>query len=117
MRFSLTSSVDFFEQVGLVDLIRQLEDDQAGLAGLLVFLDLDPGAHVDLAAAGGIGLADAGGAVDAGGGSGNPARQVRIRPSRSICGSSIIATQALTTSTRLCGGYVVAMPTAIPVSR
>ncbi len=65
---------DFFQQMRLVDLVRQLEDDQAGLAGLLVLLDLDPGAHVDLAAAGGVGLADAGGAVDAGGG-----REIRPR--------------------------------------
>ena len=37
-----------------------------------------------------------------------------ISPARSISGSSIIATRASQTSPRLCGGMLVAMPTAIP---
>ena len=38
----------------------------------------------------------------------------RISPSTSIVGSSIVATTASMTSPRLCGGMLVAMPTAMP---
>ena len=38
-----------------------------------------------------------------------------IRPFTSMSGSSIMATSAATISRRLCGGMLVAMPTAMPV--
>src|SRR5690606_27124394 len=61
-------------QPRLVHLVGQLGDDDGDTAGLLVFLDVGAGAHVDAAAPGGVGLGDAARAVDDAGG-----REIRAR--------------------------------------
>ncbi len=58
---------DLLQQTGLVDLIRQLGDDDA-LAAALHLLHLGTGAHVDTAAARMVGLMNAGSTVDNTGG-------------------------------------------------
>ena len=58
---------DFLDQARLVDLIGQLADDDARQIGIGVF-DVSTGPYVDTAAAGTVGLANAGGAVDDAGG-------------------------------------------------
>ena len=65
---------DPLDQVLLVDLIRDLGDDQRDLVALLVGLDLRLGAHLNGAAAGGIRLDDAVAAEDEAAG-----REVRAR--------------------------------------
>ena len=55
---------DLLDQLGLVDLVGQLGDDQGFGLGALVLLDRHPRPHPDDAAAGGEGLPDARPAVD-----------------------------------------------------
>ena len=112
--FFLHQLGDLFEQVGLVHLVRQLGDDDGLTAVLLVSLDRGARAHVHPPAAGAISLADT---LDAG----DDRRGREIRPgmcrisaSMSVSGLSMSARQALMTSFRLCGGMLVAIPTAMP---
>ena len=62
---------DLHGQVVRVHLVRQLGDDQAGAAPV-VLLDLDDGAHGDRAAAGAVGVLDAAAADDLARRSGSP---------------------------------------------
>ena len=105
---------DALDHRRLVHLIGNLGDDDR-LAVLAQLLDLDLAAHDDRAAAGVVGGADAGAAEDDAAG-----REIRARHDLDQLvdarapGSSISAMQASITSPRLCGGMLVAMPTAMP---
>ena len=66
---------DFLDQARLIDLIGQFGDDDARLVAVGIF-DLGTGAHIDAAAPGAVGLADAGCAVDDAGGRKIGARNV-----------------------------------------
>ena len=55
---------DLLDQAGLVQLIRQLGDDDGIAIGLVVVLDLVAGTNIDTTTAGTVGLNDAGTAVD-----------------------------------------------------
>ena len=55
---------DFHQQIGLVDLIRQLVDDDGNTAALFRFFEMGARAHDHAAAAGAIAVAHAGHAVD-----------------------------------------------------
>ena len=55
---------DLFQQPRLVDLVGKLGNHQPVAAGVRIGFDLGACAHIDAAAAGGIGLDDAAGAVD-----------------------------------------------------
>ena len=106
---------DLLDESRLVDLVRQLRDDDAFCDPCLSISSIAGArAHVDAAAAGAVGRSDFLRAVDDPGG-----REIRTGmcasgPEMSIVGSSIRAMQAPTTSPRLCGGMFVAMPTAMP---
>ena len=105
---------DALDQPRLVQLIRNLGDDDRVFTGLFVGLDLGARTHEDAAAAGLVRFDDAGATVDdAAVGKSGPLMN-SIKPSIVISGSSINARQPSITSRRLCGGMFVAMPTAIP---
>ena len=113
-----TSSAIFSAQVVRVDLVRQLGDDQAR-CGPGVLLDLDDRAHRDRAAAGAVGVLDARAADDQRAG-----REVRAldpldaapraAPRGRRPGARATTGRPSATSRRLCGGMLVAMPTAMP---
>ena len=109
---------DLLRQVVRIDLVGQFLDDQAGAAAG-VFLDLHDSPHDDRAAPGTVGVPDAAPAHDQAAGrevgSLDPLHQrveELLSPTRRSC-SRYQATPAAT-SRRLCGGILVAMPTAIP---
>ena len=105
---------DPLDQRRLVDLVGDLADDQR-LAILAQLLDRDLGAHDDRAAAGRVGRADAGAPEDRARRSGSRARESSSISSSSVMsGLSIIASRPSIVSPRLCGGMLVAMPTAMP---
>ncbi len=104
---------DALDHRGLVHLIGNFGDDDR-LAFLADRLDRDLAAHDDRAAAGLVGAADAGAAENDAAGREIRAGTIAIRSSMLRAGSPISATQASITSPRLCGGMLVAMPTAMP---
>ena len=108
---------DLLREVVRVDLVGQLGDDQA--LPVLDLLDLDDRAHDDRAAAGPVGVLDAPAAHDQRAG-----REVRALDARHqrleqllARGLGVLAgttAAPAATSRRLCGGMLVAMPTAMP---
>ena len=104
---------DALDQRRLVDLVGDLADDQR-LAVLAQLFDRDLGAHDDRAAAGRVSGADAGSPEDR-----SASREIGPGNSSSnsssvMSGLSIKARTASIVSPRLCGGMLVAMPTAMP---
>ncbi len=104
---------DANQKRGLIDLIRNLGDDDAFLAAFL-FLDRGLGADVEPSAAGAVSLADAVAAVDdAAGreiGTGDKFHQLVVVDFGIIDDRR----QGVDHLARLCGGILVAMPTAMP---
>ncbi len=108
---------DLLDQAALGDLIRDLGDDDL-VEPVGERLLLPAGAQAKAAAAGGVGLGDAVGAARRGRRrSGNRGRRHgrRARPrGRPDC--SIRCSRAAHSSPTLCGGMLVAMPTAMPAA-
>ena len=105
---------NMFDQLRLVDLVRNLGDDDRVLV-LREVLDRSLGAHHEAAAPGAIGLGDAAAAVNESAGRESPAPARYFSMSASVaCGLFTSVMQASTISVRLCGGMLVAMPTAMP---
>ena len=109
---------DALDELVLVDLVGDLGDDD-GLASAGDVFDLATGARMKWPRPGAVGLADAGVAVeDSGGGEVGAEDVLEDERSRSDFVScrdfDRTAMQALTTSVRLRGGMLVAMPTVIP---
>ena len=108
---------DLQREVVRVDHVGELGDDQHG-AALGVLVDLDDGALGDRAATGAVGLLDALAADDERAvgevGALDPLDQrvLELLLVASGCSSAQIAPSE--TSRRLCGGMLVAMPTAMP---
>ena len=105
---------DLLDERGLVHLVRQLGDDD-GLAAAAHLLHVRLGAQRDDAAPGGVGLADPVAAVDVPARWGSPAPGSPSSAPRCVAsGLSMSMTRPSTTSPRLWGGILVAMPTAMP---
>ncbi len=101
------------DELGLVDLVGDLADDDL-LAVLAHLLGGRLGADLELAAAPGVGVYDALAAEDgAAGGEVRTLHDFEQRGKRRI-GPADQVTVASMISVRLCGGMLVAMPTAIP---
>ena len=106
---------DLHQQGGLVHLVGQFVDDDGLTVALADILEVGAGAHHHAAAAGAVAFLHASQTVDEAGG-----REVRRghqfdQAARYPCpGSRSSARQASTTSVMLCGGILVAIPTAIP---
>jgi len=100
----------------LVDLEGELGDHDRLAIALADLLDADARAHRQSAAAGAVGGGDLLGAVDdAAGGEVRSRHVLHSAPPVAAPGSSNSAMHASTVSVRLCGGMLVAMPTAMPV--
>ena len=108
---------DALNELGLVDLVGDLVDDD-GLAAAGDVFDVALGAHHEAAAAGAVGLGDVGAAEEGAAGGEVGAEDVledEVEVEVKSWGDFVSrAMQALTTSVRLCGGMLVAMPTAMP---
>ena len=109
---------DALDELGLVDLVGDLGDDD-GLAAAGDVLDGALGAHEEAAAAGAVGLRDGGLAEDEA--AGGEVGTLDVLEDEVEVGAGFVLGlcraarwQALMTSVRLCGGMLVAMPTAMP---
>ena len=105
---------DLFQQPRLVHLVRQLGNHDLLPALAVVALDMTAGTDVDATAPGPVGLVNAAYTIDDAGGREIRPRHMLHQAATSISGFSISARQALMISPRLCGGILVAMPTAMP---
>jgi hypothetical protein len=107
---------DLDQQVGLVHLVRQLVDDDRLLAAALVHvLEVAGGAHHHAPAAGAVAVAHARQAIDNAGG--REVRRLDDADQGFDVGFRIVQQRlnsAMQMSVRLCGGILVAMPTAMP---
>ena len=105
---------DALNELGLVHLVRNLGDDDR-LLFLGHVLNRHSGAHHKAAAAGFVGLRNAALAVEKSAGGKVRPLHVLQHFGQPALGFFTSAMVAFTTSVRLCGGILVAMPTAMPL--